>query len=162
MGIKGINTIQDKKSELVSEWSPNNERNILEYSYISSYSVLWICPICNGEYSYVIKDREFNDNSCPYCLGKKVLYGFNSFAVKHKDMIDQWDYVNNMMLVDPEMIIDNCDIKVWWFCKNKKIHKFQMSPPKKFIMQNAILNLAHIARVEEERKDILFKLKKSH
>lgn len=49
------------------EWSPNNERSMSDFLATSSSTALWICPTCNGEYPAVVREREVEDESCPYC-----------------------------------------------------------------------------------------------
>ena len=75
------------------------------------------------------------DDSCPYCTNRKVLPGYNSFAVKHDDLILDWDYINNYLLVNPEQIGDNYNGKVWWFCRNNSSHKYIMSPKQRLYFQ---------------------------
>jgi hypothetical protein len=57
--LAGFNTLEVCKAELVSEWSSNNERLITDFLVTSTYKAIWICPICKGEYSARIYDREF-------------------------------------------------------------------------------------------------------
>ena len=129
--LAGLNTIVDVKPELINEWSSNNCRTPHDYTYTSSNFVLWQCSKCNGEYSYRIKDREYEDKSCPYCLSKKVQSGFNSFSVKYPELMKTWDVINNYLLINPDEILESCTEKVWWKCKNNPKHRFIMSPKQR-------------------------------
>jgi hypothetical protein len=125
--LRGLNTIGDKYPELMFEWSANNRKTPFDYVYKSKRPFLWMCHKCGGEYSTTVYDKLMH-YKCPYCDGEKLLTGFNSFDVKHPDLLEQWDYVNNYFLLDPSQAFDNCSIKVWWICKNNKSHKYHMSP----------------------------------
>lgn len=116
--LAGYNTLADVKPELVSEWSPNNEDKPNEVIAASSLSALWICPTCGGEYSAAIRDRELNDDSCPYCKNKKVLPGYNTVLARHPKLIkEEWCYAENILLgVNPDNILESYQGKVWWKC----------------------------------------------
>lgn len=128
--LLGLNTLIDKNPDLAKEWSPRNEDNIADFTYISSWRVWWTCPTCHGDYQAVIRDRQVGDNACPYCRNVKVLPGFNSFADNHPDLMTQWDSVANMFLVNSKQILDSCAIKVWWICEDNPSHHYQLSPQK--------------------------------
>ena len=119
---------------LVKEWSLKNEHKASEFLKSNTYSALWNCPICHEEYTARICDREIGDDSCPYCNNKKVLPGVNSFKVKHIDLMDEWDHINNYLLCDPDEILDTYSKDVWWDCKYCKT-KYLMSPKKKIYYQ---------------------------
>ena len=116
--LVGYNTLADKKPELISEWSPNNQSKPDEVVATSTLPVLWICPTCHGEYSTPIRNREFGDDSCPYCRNKKPLPGFNTLQAKHPELVQQeWCYAENLLLgVNPDNILESYSGKVWWKC----------------------------------------------
>lgn len=109
---------------LVKEWSLKNERKASEFLKSNTYSALWNCPTCHEEYTARICDREIGDDSCSYCNNKKVLPGVNSFKVKHIDLMDEWDHINNNLLCDPDEILDTYSKDVWWdfIFRNNKVH----------------------------------------
>lgn len=116
--LVGYNTLADKKPELVSEWSPNNESKPDEVVATSTLPALWICPTCHGEYSASIRDREAGDDACPYCRNKKPLPGFNTLQARHPELVQQeWCYAENLLLgVNPDNILESYSGKVWWKC----------------------------------------------
>lgn len=132
--LVGYNTLVDTHPELAEEWSPNNDKSPYEITKEYAYSAKWRCMVCNGEFTAKVKEREIGDDSCPYCSNKKVLPGFNSFKVRHYDLIKEWDFVNNYLLCNPDNILDNSTDKVWWVCKNNK-HHFYMSPSQRLYYQ---------------------------
>ncbi len=88
--LKGFNSLLDTHSLLAKEWSPNNERDISEFTKNNVYEALWECPTCHGEYAARICEREIGDDSCPYCKNKRTLPGFNSLTDTHKLLADEW------------------------------------------------------------------------
>ena len=116
--LPGFNSLDAVKPELVAEWSPNNQHEASEFLPTSHYPALWHCPRCNGEYVFRIADREVNDDTCPYCRNKKVLPGFNSFKVRHPDLVEtEWaDIENTFIRVNPDQILDSYSGSVWWKC----------------------------------------------
>ena len=122
--IPGVTSLEAVKPELLEEWSPNNVRDISEFFPTSTYRALWKCPACSGEYRASINSREIGDDSCPYCAETRVLPGYNSFKVKHQDLVeDEWaDIENTLIGVDPDKILDSYSERVWWKCPicNKK------------------------------------------
>ena len=104
-----------------------------EYLRDSSYAVLWTCPRCKGDYSYPICNRRVGDNSCPYCNNKKVMPGLNSLAIQNKDLMAEWNYKNNYLIVNPDTILPTYSENVWWTCKCGKNYK--MSPKKRLYYQ---------------------------
>lgn len=95
---KGFNDLVTTHPELAKEYSANNERSIETIMKTLSLSVLWKCPVCNGEYSYKINLRESGDDSCPYCADKKVLAGFNDLATTYPELAKEYS-TNNEKLV---------------------------------------------------------------
>ena len=128
--LAGFNSLEVTKPELVAEWSPNNNRHPSDFLGTSTYSALWICPTCHGEYQARIRDRDADDDNCPYCKGVIVLPGYNSFQSKHPQMMGEWDSISNYLICDPDQILDSYANPVWWNCRVCK-HKYIASPQKK-------------------------------
>ena len=80
-------------------------------------------------------DREVDDDCCPFCNDKKVLSGYNSFDIKHSDLLDEWDYVNNYILLNPDEAGDKDTTPVWWICKNNNSHHYTMSIQRRLMYQ---------------------------
>lgn len=132
--LEGYNSLVDTDFELSKEWSPFNERSPETYHKMNIVKVLWKCPICGGEYLYFINEREVGDDSCPYCKGIKVLPGYNSFMIKHPDLMKEWDDINNYILFNADHVLDNLVENVWWNC-NECNHKYYMSPKQRVYYQ---------------------------
>ena len=72
----------------------------------STYTAWWKCPVCTGEYQQVIKEKFYRENSCPYCRNQKVLKGFNDLATTQQSLMNEWDYVNNLLIANPTEITE--------------------------------------------------------
>ena len=53
--------------------------------------------------------------------------GYNSFDVKHPDLMEEWDYRANYVLADPKQIKDTCTTRVWWICRKNQDHVYPMT-----------------------------------
>ncbi|MBM9834042.1 zinc-ribbon domain-containing protein, partial [Enterococcus faecalis] len=84
----------------------------------SSKIVMWSCQKCKENYSESIRNRVQKNFECPYCSGKKILKGFNSFDVKYPHLMKEWDYLNNVLLLNPSEISESNTKSVWWICQN--------------------------------------------
>ena len=116
--LSGFNDLKTTDPELAAEWSENNERDVETVRHSMTLRALWVCPTCHGEYSYPVAKREAGDNACPYCRGKRVLPGYNSFKVNHPDLMDEWAEAENIIMgVDPDYMLDRNTKRVWWTCK---------------------------------------------
>ena len=111
--LVGYNTLVDKKPELVSEWSPNNENKPDEVVAASTLPALWICPTCHGEYSASIRDREAGDDACPYCNNRKPLVGYNTLADKKPNLIAEWSPNNENK---PDEVVATSTLPALWIC----------------------------------------------
>ncbi len=109
----GLNSLRDTHEELCKEWSYSNQLGPENYQKSSEDDVLWICPICHGEYESPIRFRELNDSYCPYCRGLKVLSGFNSLPDTHEELFKEWSSNNPF---GPELLMKSSYEKALWIC----------------------------------------------
>jgi hypothetical protein len=59
---------------------------------------------------------------CPFCYGRKVLFGFNDLATTHPEIAKEWNYEKNGNL-KPTDIKAGSNKNVWWKCD--KGHEWQ-------------------------------------
>ena len=153
--MAGLNSLADTHEELVKEWSHNNVKEQTEVMKSTYLNALWICPTCHGEYSYPIREREVNDDSCPYCKGTRVLPGYNSFEHKHPDLMEEWDHIDNYILCDADTILDNYSDNVWWICK-VCFKKYFMSPKRKLYFQKRhMVSCLHCKGLRQKKRHFL-------
>ena len=60
---------------------------------------------------------------------RRVLPGYNSLRVKSPNLMNEWDYKNNYLIVNPDNILPSYSNDVWWTCACGKNYK--MSPKKR-------------------------------
>ena len=90
----------------------------------STYTAWWKCPVCTGEYQQVIKEKFYRENSCPYCRNQKVLKGFNDLATTQQSLMNEWDYLNNLLIANPTEITELSNMSVWWICQENPDHRY--------------------------------------
>lgn len=131
----GVNSLKAIYNDIADMWSDRNERTADEILYNSSLYVYLNCPECHMEFGTFLKDFISRKAECPYCTEKRVLPGANSFQARHSDLLEEWDYVNNYAIVDPDTIGDNNNTPVWWICTNNNSHHYPMSVKDKLTFQ---------------------------
>lgn len=60
---------------------------------------------------------------CPFCAELKERQDNISF----EDLMNEWDYLNNLILGDPERITNSTKLRFWWICKNNPEHRYRMA-----------------------------------
>ena len=115
-------------------WSKQNKLSA-DHVLPNTYVATWTCPICHEDYSARIIDVINGVTDCPYCSGRKALPGKTSFAALHPDLMEDWDFIANYCLVNPDEILDTYSQKVWWNCKRSSEHKYPLSPADKVFYQ---------------------------
>jgi len=130
--LSGYNSLDVTNPELAKEWSPLNERKVESVTKDSKLLARWRCPTCHGDYYYSIAERAIDDDSCPYCNKGRFLKGYNSFANKYPDMLDEWDYISNYLICSPYDIADYSQEKVWWKC-SRCGKRYELSPKAKIM-----------------------------
>ena len=93
------------------------------------------CPTCRENYPARVINVINGVADCPYCSGRKALPGKTSFAALHPDLMEDWDFIANYCLVNPDEILDTYSQKVWWNCKRSSEHKYPLSPADKVFYQ---------------------------
>lgn len=124
--------------DIAEMWSSKNKRGAETVFPDSKIRVIWDCPYCGFEYEANVADVVTKDNACPYCNETKVMPGFNSFAAKHPDLMDEWLLRTNkyVLRVDPDQEGDKSRKVVWWRCKNNPDHRYSMTIADKLMYQH--------------------------
>ena len=104
---------------LMEEW--DYEKNILNPLNLTSGSgrkVWWKCRKGHSwEHSIISR---YKGSKCPYCMNRKVLYGFNDLETQHPNLLKQWDYEKNT--INPRIVAKHSSTQVYWKCE--KGHSF--------------------------------------
>ena len=59
-------------------------------------------------------------------MNQKVLKGFNELATTQQSLMNEWDYVNNLLLTSPTEITELSNISVWWICQENPDHRYKI------------------------------------
>lgn len=124
--LKGLNDLATTHPWLINEWSTSNDMDFSSLMSNSGYKVWWKCSVCKGEYQQTVKKKILMKESCPYCQNNEVLKGFNDLETTHKHLMNEWDYLNNILLADPTEINEKCSQTVWWICKENSNHRYKL------------------------------------
>lgn len=132
--LPGFNSLATKYPDIAAMWSDKNQFSA-DQILPNTTMAFWTCPTCHGNYPARIIDVINGVADCPYCSGRKALPGKTSFAALHPDLMEDWDFIANYCLVNPDEILDTYSQKVWWNCKRSSEHKYPLSPADKVFYQ---------------------------
>ena len=111
--LKGFNDLQTMVPEIAQEVDISKGADPARLVYTTSKKIWWVCS--NGhEYERSVKSRTVEGAGCPYCMGSRILPGFNDVLSSLPDEVDSWDFEKND--TDPTKIIFTSEKKVWWIC----------------------------------------------
>ena len=111
------NSLLNKSPEIAKLWHPTKNGHLTpeSVSWMSS-KVVWWLGSCGHEWRSSVSNERRGGN-CPYCIGKRVLIGFNDLATTSPELAAEWDREKNLPLT-PEGITAGSGKKVWWKCSN--------------------------------------------
>ncbi len=101
-------------SYLKEEWNYEKNKDLKPESIYSGsdIKVWWKCDK-KHEWEATVSSRT-RGSGCPYCAGKKVLFGFNDLRTTNAKLIEEWNYEKNSQ--NPENYTKSSNFKVWWKC----------------------------------------------
>lgn len=99
---------------LAAEWHPtlNTDLSPADVSAGSGRKVWWICTLHHA-WQDTPGHRCGRGSGCPFCVGKRVLVGFNDLAHTHRLVAAEWHPHRNGDLT-PEAVSAGSSRKVWW------------------------------------------------
>ena len=109
---------------LAAEWNYDKNKGLTpdKVTEFSGKKVWWRCDK-GHEWQAKIADRSMQ-HGCPYCMGKRVLKGFNDLITLYPNLVNEyWDYDKNHEIADPSNCGKGSNKKVWWKCN--KGHEWQ-------------------------------------
>ena len=115
--VSGENDLQTCFPEIAAEWNEekNGEFTPDQVMPGSHQKVWWKCSLGHEwQSSPSIRTRE-KSTSCPYCVGKKVLAGFNDLQTCFPDIAAEWNMQKNGGL-RPSEVTKSSGQTVWWKC----------------------------------------------
>ena len=126
----------------------------------STYNAWWKCPVCTGEYQQVIKEKFYREISCPYCRNQKVLKGFNDLATTQQSLMNEWDYLNNSLIVSPTEITELSILPVWWICQENLNHRYKIQVKERMAYKKRNKRSCSICKGHRRKKEHFVQFKK--
>lgn len=157
--LEGLNDLATTHPWLIKEWSTSNDRNFSSLMHNSGYQAWWKCSVCKGEYQQTVKKKILMEESCPYCQNNKVLKGFNDLETTHKHLMNEWDYLNNILLADPTEINEKYQQTVWWICKENSNHRYKLKINEKIKYEKRSLISCPICKGLRRKQEHFVRLK---
>ena len=157
--LKGFNDLATTHPWLNNEWSTLNDRESCSVMCNSNYKAWWKCNVCKGEYLQAVKKKILMKESCPYCQNNKVLKGFNDLETTHKHLMNEWDYLNNILLADPTEINEKYQQTVWWICKENSNHRYKLKINEKIKYEKRSLISCPICKGLRRKQEHFVRLK---
>ena len=123
--MPGYNDLQTEYPKIAKEWHPTKNGNLTPSMVMggSSKKAWWICSVGHA-YQQSIAQRTSRNGSCPYCLGQKVLVGFNDLASNFPEIAKEWHPAKNGKLT-PRDVKATSHKKAWWICPHK--HEYEQA-----------------------------------
>jgi glutaredoxin len=115
--LAGFNDLQTWFPDVAKEWNYEKNEGLLPSQVMpgNSKKVWWKCRLGHEwQSSPSIRTRE-KKPSCPYCVGKKVLAGFNDLQTCFPDIAAEWNMQKNGGL-RPSEVTKSSGQTVWWKC----------------------------------------------
>lgn len=110
------NSLLNIKPELAAQWHPtrNGDLNPENVSAGSHKKAWWVCDK-GHEWEGIIRNRINRGSGCHYCIGKKILQGFNDLATVKPEVAKWWHPTKNGNM-QPQNYAVKSNTKVWWKC----------------------------------------------
>ncbi len=111
----GYNDLATQFPKVAKEWNYEKNKAITPTMVTSGSNrkVWWKCKVCKGEYEAIIVNRTKRNSGCPYCVGQKVLKGFNDLQTKAPDLAVEWSKKN---VISSTEVTTYSKKKVYWIC----------------------------------------------
>ncbi len=126
--LNELSSLQGKYPEIAAEWHPTLNGDFTPNDVLpnSKETVYWMCRN-NSEHVWKtsIAYRVKENTACMYCAGART-YFENGFASQYPKLMEEWCYERNKG-INPNNSLLNPMEKVWWRCKRKQNHFWDMS-----------------------------------
>ena len=126
--ITGENDLAHLQPEIAAQWD-KRKNGCLKPSDVAvspNRPAWWRCELGHS-YRATVSSRTQRKTGCPYCVGRKVLKGFNNLETLCPGVAAQWHPSLNGALT-PEMITPGSNKKVWWQCSMGHVWKSVIYP----------------------------------
>ena len=123
--IAGLNDLSTLYPEVLNEWDEQKNFPLTPNDIApGSHKKVWWKCIKGHSYKTTVYAKAKLKSSCPICLNKQLLTGYNDFKTLYPHLMKEWDFEKNQD-ISPESILGAPKLIVWWKCI--KGHSFQSS-----------------------------------
>ena len=115
--IPGETDLATLRPDLMEQWDFEKNTMVPQETTVASHDkAWWKCELGHSWQAAVFsRTREKNASGCPYCIGKRVLPGFNDLGTLKPKLAEEWhDSLNKELR--PEDVTLGSNKKVWWEC----------------------------------------------
>lgn len=118
-------SVVETHSWILDSWD-YEKNNASPYDVISgSGRKIWLkCDKCGYTWEATVNHITKRGINCPCCINKVVVPGVNDLATTHPQLLEDWDYENNILL--PTQTVAGTSKKIFWKC-HKCGHMWQAS-----------------------------------
>ncbi len=118
-------SVVETHSRILDSWD-YEKNNVSPYDVISgSGRKIWLkCDKCGYTWEATVNHITKRGINCPCCINKVVVPGVNDLATTHPQLLEDWDYENNILL--PTQTVAGTSKKIFWKC-HKCGHMWQAS-----------------------------------
>lgn len=127
--LTGFNDLLTVFPEINEQWDTTKNKTGPDLIHATAeVKAYLLCP--NGHsYRAIIKPRERENSTCPYCNHKLPVIGESDLLTKHPELKDRWDYSENAK--PPQLYFPESRSRKSWLCEKKHsfkapIHKMAM------------------------------------
>jgi hypothetical protein len=122
--LRGFNDLATTHPQIIREWhyAKNGTLTPYQIGHGSQRKVWWVCDL-GHEWQVSPNTRTGKGlSSCPTCVGRTVLVGFNDLLTTHPEIAAQWHPTKNLPLT-PANVNHGSRELVWWTCNEE--HEWQ-------------------------------------
>ena len=113
--LPGFNDLQSRNPELVKEWHPTKNGDLLPTMITASVAKkVWWLGRCGHEWEASVGSRN-SGKGCPYCSGLLPIKGKTDLATVKPELAKEWHPTKNGTLT-PDMVSPDSHKEVWWIC----------------------------------------------
>lgn len=115
--VRGKTDLLTARPEVAEEWDYEKNGSLTPDAVHphSGLQVWWVGTACGHSWKARISFRSSKSTKCPYCVGKRVLPGFNDLGSTMPMVAEQWDDCRNGALKANEVTAGS-NKTVWWIC----------------------------------------------
>ena len=109
------NSLGSLYPDIAKYWHPTKNGELTPFMFSPHANIpIWWKGSCGHEWERPINVM-YVGQGCPYCLGQKVLKGFNDFATKYPETAKQWHPTKNGDKT-PDMFTYGSGHQAYWLC----------------------------------------------